>query len=220
LNVASPFRDPNLHLAVLDAAWSTGLLAPFRKTRPAPDPEAVDKPVLDALLATDLPPSVLGAVERIDWGGGKAIQHLVVEMWDGEDETFDVTDIAGIGACRNLRTLALVAASLEDVSPLLDLPALRDLRIAGVYRDNAANRAVLEELQRRGIDAPTREQVAAKTLANHVARERVRDIADGLAAYGNGRYAEAAKILGPYEKELTGSDLLKLNMARKKSAAP
>ena len=138
--MASAFRDPNLQLAVLDAAWEAGLLAPYRKAVASPDPDAVDTAVRNALLAIELPRAVLESIQKIDWGGGKEIQHLIVETWDGEDDIFNVTDLSGIAACRNLRTLSLVAASIADLSPLLDLPSLASVQVGAQYADNARSR--------------------------------------------------------------------------------
>jgi hypothetical protein len=217
--MASAFRDPNLQLAVLDAAWEAGLLPPYEKAAASPDPDAVDEAVRSALLAIELPRSVLESIREIDWGGGKVIQHLVIEMWDGEDDVFNVKDLSGIAACRNLRALSLIAASIADLSPLLDLPALASVKVGAQYADNARNREVLKELQKRGVSAPTREDQAARARADHVVTEQKRDIAGGLEAYGRGEFARAVAMLTPHESLLGGSDLLKLKMARKKAGA-
>jgi hypothetical protein len=234
---------------VLDAAWDLNLLPEFTKTQRSPDPDAVDVAVRNALLATSLPSAVVEGIEELDWGGGKAIQHLIVEMWDGEDDTFDIADLTGIAACRNLKSLQLGAArvkdiaplrgldrlrrfelnfgtygavegarTIDDLKPLIDLPALREVEIGSHYRDDPANRAVIARLQERGVKFATQEDEEARLQAQAAARKRGEAIASGLAAFKDGKYAEAVKALTPYEASLETSEGMKLQIARRKAA--
>lgn len=263
---ASPFRDPNLHLAVLDTAWDQKLLLEPEKTWVAPHPRTVDRKALDMLLATELPARVLETIESFSCWCGRRVSGFIVEEWDGEDDTFEVTDLTGIVALRNLRILELFAARLTDISalrgldrlevfqytpsasvavyssptstttvehtptdadsagqladlrPLLELPALRRVSIGSKYRNDERNRGVLKELQRRGVDAPTAEELLARREAERRTEVQHETITKGLAAFAAKNYAEAAQLLGRYEDALEGSQRLKLAFARKQAA--
>jgi hypothetical protein len=268
----SGFKDPNLHLAVLEAAWDAKLLPVFDKdvfyrdvlgeTWDANrDGEKVDERTRSALLAIPLPPDVLARIETLEWGGGEATQHFVFHSWDGEDETFDVTDLTGIGACANLRQLSLDVAALTDIAPLRELPKLewfrlnyggnsvvlehqgrvsvtegpaegelQDLRpllelkalarldIGSRYRNDDRNRGVLQELRKRGVQLETREEFAARRVAEAGAGSRKREIEKGMKAFQEKRYADAVRELESHAAHLEGSELKKLELARKLAA--
>jgi hypothetical protein len=135
------FKDPNLQLAVLEAAWDAKLLPPFDKDAfyrgvlgetwdANRDGEEVDERTREALLGIALPPEILESIEVMEWGGGEDAQSHILHFWDGEDETFDVTDLDGIGACRSIRDLDLGASHVTDIGPLADLKKLESLELA------------------------------------------------------------------------------------------
>jgi len=59
----------------------------------------------------------------------------------------NISNISAIGQLKKLEVLVLSGASIVDISPLLDLPRLRELSIRGV----PARADVLTELERRGV---------------------------------------------------------------------
>ena len=69
---------------------------------------------------------------------GNALHAELFPHWDGEDETFDVTDLSGIEVASGLCEVSLALGGFEgrvvDVSPLAKLPHLRRLELRGLVK--------------------------------------------------------------------------------------
>ena len=72
----------------------------------------------------------------LSWDGGNGVHHDVWTYWDGEDETFDVRVLEGIGELSNLESLTFTGGwGVLDATPLQSLPRLRELSIKGGFVD-------------------------------------------------------------------------------------
>ncbi len=178
------FADPNLKLTVIEALREAGLLPGFDKAafyrklgedwdHTSPINDAPDPRVLDALLATELPRAALGEVTTLVWDGGNEVFADVWTYWDGEDQTFDVADLAGIEQLPALEALLMLAGSrvrdlsalagmarlrkviitgnvaVDDLTPLLDCPSLAEVDVP--FAPTATNARVVEALRARGV---------------------------------------------------------------------
>ena len=77
------------------------------------------------------------SIESLGWDGGAGIQHDVWTYWDGEDQTFDIADLAGLEQFSNIRRLALCGCqSVRDWSPAGRLPRLESLEAHGGRMDD------------------------------------------------------------------------------------
>jgi tetratricopeptide (TPR) repeat protein len=90
--------------------------------------------VRDALL--DVLAERAGAIAELtelSWGGGDDLQHLCYNYWDGEDDTFTVTSLAGLEQCLNLQVIDHVDLfSVSDLTPLTGLTRLESLVLKNV----------------------------------------------------------------------------------------
>lgn len=69
-------------------------------------------------------------LESIVFSDPLDIHHNVWNQWDGECEYFDILSLEGIGVCKNLTELELLAMTdVEDLSPLSSLIKLKALTI-------------------------------------------------------------------------------------------
>lgn len=106
--------DPNLRLAIIDAlvrAKRLSLSVPEARKR-----DAADAKVREALVRTPLTAELLGSLTELTWHGGHDIQHRIWPEWDGENDTFDIRDLAGIEALANLQKLDLMLLDVKDSS--------------------------------------------------------------------------------------------------------
>jgi Family of unknown function (DUF6892) len=121
----TPFVDPNLKLAVLEALADRVELPELI----ALDEFELDEPYLQRLPALPLSPEQLASVESLTWaGGGMALQHRVWPQFDGESDEFAIRSLAGLEALPNLRSLVLQWMSVDHAPELLQ--ALRDRGVA------------------------------------------------------------------------------------------
>ena len=179
----SKFSDPNLQLLVLDQMWTDKLLPKFDKekfykqklkkeySRAEDYNYEIDKKVLAALLAIELPASKLAKLNRI-WYGGNEVHQVVWTNFDGQSEKFYVRSLDGIEACKNLESitfdpgvafsdlspltslakladLTLVGKPLANLQPLTELPKLKKLRVS--RKKSAKNDKVIAELIEKGV---------------------------------------------------------------------
>lgn len=161
--------DANLHFALLQALADARRL----KLPPTDDdaPERMNRKVRKELLATPIPATFAAKLVKLSWSAGEKVQFSLIPGWSGEDDVFHVTHLHHLGHLRALETLyvELAAPGLDlaplaglpklrsltlqtqvaTLAPLLDLPALKEARLA--YDDIDANRTVRAELERRGV---------------------------------------------------------------------
>jgi hypothetical protein len=82
---------------------------------------------------------------------------IIFPQWDGEDETFKISNLAGIEHCVSLDALDLSSCMVTDLKPLLALPALRSLEISwdsdtkGVDRIKSTNESLIDALEKRDV---------------------------------------------------------------------
>jgi hypothetical protein len=168
--------DDNLKLALIQALRNKGLLPTFDKEafyRQELEEEyddsadynyEVDDRVLDHLVDTPITPELATAVDGLYWGGGMEVQHDVWTYWDGEDDTFDICDLAGIDGFPNLREVKIDCQAIQDWSPLARLPRLEMVAISGGKMDDIGQLLPAPALKRvklsylKGKDTPQNQQ--------------------------------------------------------------
>lgn len=179
-------RDPMLKLALLGALADEGLrpldwerlrrefppeLDDFERDDPDAEPDELDADyAFNANLARHLDAQGVSTAElarltRLTWPDPN-VQGGLWPQWDGEDETFDLTDLRGlehctgleyldlegpiknlktVGALGNLRSLALLVPA-TDLKPLSHLTALTALRLSRTRARDLAPLAALPAL--------------------------------------------------------------------------
>lgn len=116
---ATPFVDPMLKLAVLEALGEHGPALP--ELIPI-DAFELDRENLARLVALPLAEGALARVEQLVWlDGGMRMQQLVWPQFDGESREFALRSIAGIDALPNLRSVRVSDGAIDDTQ----LAALR-----------------------------------------------------------------------------------------------
>jgi len=204
-----------------------------------PDPR-----VLEALLAIPLEPALLARISEFRWDAANDVCFAIWSQWDGEDDMFDVHVLDGLEHCTGLRNFivnggsfrsiapmrALVSLEtvsiwtlddpLADLTPLRDLPALKNVALYGNYVSTPANEAVLATLQQRGVTTRAFEDAWAQVKVKERGRQLLgaKDVA--ATAFKEGRWQDVIKALSPHEAELPESDRKKLAYARRKLASP
>ncbi|MBI2896573.1 MAG: ankyrin repeat domain-containing protein [Deltaproteobacteria bacterium] len=204
------FPDPNLALTVLEAMRALGV-APEPPKIPE-DASRLDLRVRRKLLATRLPPDVAARIEKLEWDGGNSVHHDVWPRWDGEDGTFDVTSLEGIGALTGLRSLTFRGGwRVDDCAPLAALSKLERFSLLGGALDVEALLG-LPALQHFLLDAvqdaksPENQQAIAALTARGVTvevrgggdrrkRPRVRGSRPLVEAVRRGNAATVEKLL-------------------------
>ncbi|MDC0669146.1 DUF6892 domain-containing protein [Nannocystis radixulma] len=161
--------DDNLHFALLQALASAGQV----KLPPMDDDgeQEMNPKVRKKLLAISIPPAFAAQLVKLTWSAGMPVQFSMYPFWSGEDDAFDVAhllnlqpftaleeldlelvapnlDLAPLAGMARLKKLVL-EAQVQSLAPLLELPGLAEVRVD--YDDTDANRAVVTELQRRGV---------------------------------------------------------------------
>ncbi|MFI5914833.1 tetratricopeptide repeat protein [Dactylosporangium sp. NPDC051541] len=162
------FPDPNLGLAVLNKLIDAGLV-------PAPAPEEydddfgyfeVDTEVRDRLLAHLAEHrAAVAELTELSWDGGDDLQFECWPGWDGEDDAFTVTSLAGIEQCRGLRRLRhsnLIVP--DDLTPLAGLARLEDIELEFVATRDWSPLLRIPSLRRviGPVDAGTAEALRAR----------------------------------------------------------
>jgi len=138
--------------------------------------------LITALGRLELEPDALAGVESLDFDGGNEIymwiegtgaELLGLEDWEldtgGESELYTVASFEGIGALKGLVSLSLdaygYASHARDASPLLALPGLTTLELAGAELSDASVLTKLPALERlrgtRQIDAAVLDELRA-----------------------------------------------------------
>ncbi|NIB58269.1 MULTISPECIES: DUF6892 domain-containing protein [Rhizobium/Agrobacterium group] len=186
----APFEDPNLKLAILSGLIDKQVvdlgtprqLAEHVLGRPVDlEKEGYEQiPAVRAYLDRyPLTPDLLRQVDGLVLDGGNSAYPYVWFFWDGEDESFNVTSLSGIGHCPNIKSLDLTSmietVDLRDLLPpfqieninagvelvnvpaLLDMPNLKSVRILDdqlygeVMTPDHPNRQVMETLKAKGV---------------------------------------------------------------------
>lgn len=155
----SEFPDQNMKLIVIQGARYAGLLPAFNKQaffrdvlHEEFDDNAeynyqLDERVREYLLAMPLPAELLRQIKTLEWDGGIDVFSDIWTYWSGETDDFTVHDVTGI---EQLTGLERVFLDVDDLRPFLSLPKLTKLRSR--HPDTAENRAVIAELERRGVE--------------------------------------------------------------------
>jgi hypothetical protein len=90
------------------------------------------------------------------------LANHVKRLWDGEDDEFAVTRLDGFQRCTRIARLDMTDCYIDNLEPLLLLPALRTLALSwradfelsasGWKRFKRRNDAVSATLRDRGVD--------------------------------------------------------------------
>ena len=138
------------------------------------------EPVENHLKAVDLLSLPLDKIETISWCLGDVdIIYDICNFWDGEDEYFNIDSLENIDICKNLKEIKFFGLwSVEDLSPLknlskleklkitnfseteitslsplLELPNLKQLHLSEViFKNPAGENSVISELKKRGVE--------------------------------------------------------------------
>lgn len=151
----SAFRQWQLKAAVHSELASQGHIAPFRlqdfvalypKRRIDTEKEALVKEAVAYFRFLEIAPDVLAKLESLSFDGSLAIYQELYPFWDGEDGTFDVTDLTGLEQCTGLQSIHGLFGAV-DVARLASLPKLREIVLGGVI-ENLERLAKSKSLER------------------------------------------------------------------------
>ncbi len=128
---AAVFVDLNVKLAVVQVLmYELGLLQPVFDVTEFVEAHAdrdIDlareghRPIPEVVAhfeALPVPRSLLAEVTSIFQDGGNDIHLQVAPLWDGEDDTFDITDVTDLEQLPNLETVTLMGASEQTLEAL------------------------------------------------------------------------------------------------------
>jgi hypothetical protein len=151
------FPDPGLHIAVLGALLDEGLVDEEKIEAKLEGIEGDDefdrlRTGMDRLQAIKLDREKVARLERLDFDGGNEIYLMLERGADiytgGEDDTYALRSLEGIGALTALQRLDLDGHGYReetlDLRPLEGHPALTTLILSGT----CSHAAVLETLPR------------------------------------------------------------------------
>jgi hypothetical protein len=94
--------------------------------------------------------SLLDKITKIQWSGSEDIIFDINSQWDGEDNTFEISSLAGIELCEKVEKIDLTLGldpmpweikklnlqkTFVSLSPLAKLPKLKELTLAGFLQD-------------------------------------------------------------------------------------
>ena len=158
------FDDPNLQLAVLEAACVRELVPWFDKPQffartlgepwddAAPYNESVHPGVRDHLLDVDVAPH-LGAILSIDWDATAEVIYSTWSNWDRDDRTFHIRSLEGIELLTRLRRFRCALCAFEDLAPLVQLPELEEIVLVGATIHALTDFARMPALERVDLRA-------------------------------------------------------------------
>lgn len=186
----APFADENLKLAVMSMLMEMGVIDLGRPDQlyrhvigrdidEEAEGYAPVPGIRDYLVRYPLTPDMLQKIGTVWFDGGNPIYHYVWPFWDGEDTSFDVASLEGIGNCPNIRSLSFISmlerldvaallplrrleeldigVEVSNIGALLDMPALRKLNVvndriyAEVTTPGHPTRKLMEGLKARGV---------------------------------------------------------------------
>lgn len=123
------FKDFNFKLAVInELMYNQGVINPLFRRRQfledqgiTPDPERDEWEIIPEVRAyfeqLEIPAEMLATVEEIYQDGGDEIYMEVVEMWDGEDDKFNITSTDDLALLPNLKKITLFYDDAEAMVP-------------------------------------------------------------------------------------------------------
>lgn len=117
------FEDFNFKLAVIDALLEedSAFLAELKQLQVqlAPFEWYTDQPPIAALMnyfaTLQLTEADLAKIDTLYLDGGNEIYLMLKPDWDGEDELFDITSVAGFEHLPNLETVEYIAMCEREV---------------------------------------------------------------------------------------------------------
>lgn len=170
----SKITDVNLQLALLEEFIARKLVA--RPSTAQGRESRYHERIRDKLLAVPLHPEALGAIDTLTWDVRAESIYQIFPQWDGEDDEFEIRSLAGIQLCPMLRKIEIQmfggtdlgplrtleklesimlerpysSEMIKDLSPLLELPSLREVRLPAARRSES-NEEVAKALKAKGV---------------------------------------------------------------------
>lgn len=153
------FPDLFFKLSVLSALMEEGHFVKEAKAlQAAHRAKAKDyqpiKEVMAFYESIEIPPKLLATVKTLQPDGGDLAYLYGVNVWDGEDDIFDITSIEGIENLVNLEELSpisMITSKGIDYSPLLGCKKLT--RVDAAWADKSkASKDAIRELKARGVE--------------------------------------------------------------------
>ena len=153
------FKDLHFKLSVLSALMEDGhfveeaerLNAKFGKT--TKDYTAIKK-VMEFYESVEIHAELLATITELLPDGGDLAYVHAVNVWDGEDDLFDIGSIEGIEQLVNLERfepIAMISQEGIDYAPILGCKKLRKVDMS--FSDGGSGaKKVAAELRRRGVE--------------------------------------------------------------------
>ena len=110
--------------------------------------------VLDYYRNLVIDPEYLAEIDAIQPDGGDLCYFYIFNVWDGEDNQFDITSIEGIEQLANLELFdpfSMIAEEGLDYTPLLACHKLQKVAAAYIKQD-VHSENILRQLQNRGVE--------------------------------------------------------------------
>lgn len=154
------FKDINFKFSVISALHEEGFYVAEAKAlndqygdeddfsyKPIPE-------VYEYYKNLEIDPEKLALVTSLYPDGGDQCYMYLMNNWDGEDDTFDISSIEGIEHLPNLKIfdpVSMITADGIDFAPFLKCEKLEEVN-AEVMRDTEENRGVISQLKERGVE--------------------------------------------------------------------
>jgi len=109
--------------------------------------------VLEFYKKLDINPEYLLKIESLYPDGGDLCYDYLFNVWDGEDNQFDISSIEGIENLKNLKIYApisMISIKGIDYSPLLHCEKLETVS-TDFIKKNQKKEKVLKQLENRGV---------------------------------------------------------------------
>jgi len=153
------FHDLNLKLAVLSVLMEAGHYVDEAEKIAAEHLDTAEdyKPieaVMDFYRGIVIPPELLATVTSLQPDGGDLAYQHAMSVWDGEDDTFNITSLKGIEVLENLvefSPIAMIGEDGIDYTPLLGCKKLQTVDMSFAVEAKSTER-VLAALEKRGVD--------------------------------------------------------------------
>ena len=154
------FKDLNFKISIIGALHELGY---YNDEADAIKDENLDwdedyKPIpamVEFYRNLKIKPEYLEEIEDFQPDGGDLCYQYLFNVWDGEDNQFDIKSIEGIGALKNLKSFDPISMIHEDgldYGPILECKNLEFVNMEYRNDDNKTNDSVKLQLEKRGVE--------------------------------------------------------------------
>ena len=155
--IVGGFEDLHFKMSVISALMEEGhFVAEAEKLKArhgasTEDYRAISN-VMEYYSQLEIPKNLLESITSLMPDGGDLAYVNAVNVWDGEDDLFDIRSLGGIEQLVNLERFEPIAMMSQDGVDYRPLLACTKLRKVDVTFADDSGEAVAAELKRRGVE--------------------------------------------------------------------